>query len=307
METPTALNVSGLHVSYHQQPVLSDFSLSLQEGNILCLLGPSGCGKTTALKALAGLIASDRGDIELAGQTVAGSRHVPAEKRNIGFIFQDYALFPHMSVEKNIAYGLSHMPKAERDERIRECLALVELDDLGHRYPHELSGGQQQRIAVARALAPKPQLLLMDEPFSNIDTQVKRRMMTDLRKLLKSHNISCIFVTHAKDEAFAFADETAVMIGGRIRQKGHPATVLNYPADTDTAHFMESGNIASVSFSQQVLDQPYPGWKNAAEKTGYWVFRPDNISVTKSQQKNRAYTDRYNFYRSQLSSGNITS
>ena len=190
-----------------------------------------------------------------------------------------------MTISQNIAYGLSELPKQEKQQRIAETLALVELPDMMERYPHELSGGQQQRIAVARALAPKPQLLLMDEPFSNIDGQVKRRMMADLRQLLKSHNISCIFVTHAKEEAFAFADKTAVMAAGLIAQLDTPAIVYNHPKSLDVANFMESGNIASLPHSQQLLDKVSHQWPRDLDNSGFWLFKPQHIDIHRSRQQ----------------------
>ena len=199
-ESNQAVELNNIHVKFDDTEVLKDLTFNLQAGEILCLLGPSGCGKTTALKTIAGLITPQSGQIDLFGDIVfskqlfeqsasdlltdsANTINRPAEERSIGFIFQDYALFPHMTIAQNIAYGLSDLSKKEKQQRITETLKLVELPDMLQRYPHELSGGQQQRIAVARALAPKPQLLLMDEPFSNIDGQVKRRMMADLRLL----------------------------------------------------------------------------------------------------------------------------
>lgn len=285
-----AVELTNIQVKFDDTEVLKDLSFNLLAGEILCLLGPSGCGKTTALKTIAGLITPQSGQIDLFGDVVFSEIssknmvNIPAEKRSIGFIFQDYALFPHMTISQNIAYGLSHLPKKERQQRIAETLELVELPDMLQRYPHELSGGQQQRIAVARALAPEPQLLLMDEPFSNIDGQVKRRMMADLRSLLKEHNISCIFVTHAKEEAFAFADKTAVMVAGSIAQLDTPAVVYNQPKSLAVAHFMESGNLASLTHSQQVLDKVSHQWPRDLENSGYWLFKPQHFKIYKSQQ-----------------------
>lgn len=277
-----ALNARDLQLSFNQTQVLKQFSLNLNQGEILCLLGPSGCGKTTALKTIAGLHQADHGSIELFGQTVVSdSVNLPPQQRQIGFIFQDYALFPHMTVAKNIAYGLIHLSKQQQSQRIQEVLALVELSELAERYPHELSGGQQQRIAVARALAPKPKLLLMDEPFSNVDTQVKRRMMADLRQLLKNEHISCIFVTHAKDEAFAFADKTAVMIDGVIRQLDSPRNVFQKPKDDGVARFMESGNICSRQEFQQVVSHAATaGNGDPEENSKQYLLRPHNIVLT---------------------------
>ncbi len=282
----TALELLNIHLSFADQTILKGLAFSLEESEILCLLGPSGCGKTTALKTIAGLVTPQQGQIDLFTNTVFSDNktNLAPEQRAIGFIFQDYALFPHMTVGQNIAYGLSGLTKQEKQQRIEESLALVELPDLQHRYPHELSGGQQQRIAVARALAPKPKLLLMDEPFSNIDSQVKRRMMADLRRLLKEHNISCIFVTHAKEEAFAFADKTAVMINGSIEQLDIPAIVFNQPNTLAVAEFMESGNLASLQHSHQVLDKVPHQWPRDIESTGYWLFKPQHIVLNHSLQ-----------------------
>ncbi len=300
-----AVEVNHINVKFGETDVLKNLTFDLQAGEILCLLGPSGCGKTTALKAIAGLITPEFGQIDLFDQIVfsnissnkdfkdtesnpksyAPLINVAAEKRSIGFIFQDYALFPHMTIGQNIAYGLTTFSKQEKQQRITETLALVELPDMMERYPHELSGGQQQRIAVARALAPKPQLLLMDEPFSNIDGQVKRRMMADLRQLLKNHNISCIFVTHAKEEAFAFADKTAVMSAGLIAQFDTPAKVYNQPKTLDVASFMESGNLASLSHSQQLLDNVSPKWPRDLDNSGFWLFKPQHIHIHRSRQQ----------------------
>lgn len=299
-EKTNALELFNIQQAFDNEKTLQSLTFNLEEGEILCLLGPSGCGKTTALKSIAGLVTPQQGQIDLFGQTIFSDNttNLPAEQRSIGFIFQDYALFPHMTVEQNIAYGLVGLEKQEKKQRIQQSLKLVELLDLQYRYPHELSGGQQQRIAVARALAPKPKLLLMDEPFSNIDGQVKRRMMADLRNILKSHNISCIFVTHAKEEAFAFADKTAVMIKGRIEQLDIPAKVFNNPVNLTVAEFMEAGNLASIRHSQQVLDKVHHQWPRNSDHKGYWLFKPQYLSLNPSLQNtgitlmNSSYTGR---------------
>ena len=238
-----ALTVHQLNVSLQNKRILSDFSLELEQGDILCLLGPSGCGKTTALKAIAGLLPCD-GNIQLFDKTLLSkAQNLPPEKRNMGFIFQDYALFPHMTVAENIAYGLKGNDKITIEETVQHSLKLVHLDELGQRYPHQLSGGQQQRTAVARALANRPKLLLMDEPFSNIDSQVKQSMMAELRHLLKSHNITCIFVTHSKQEAFSFADKTAILNQGKIEQIDRTQMIYEFPKNKFVANFMEAGNL----------------------------------------------------------------
>ena len=239
-----ALKIDNLNAHIQHQHILKDFCLNLDQGDILCLLGPSGCGKTTALKAIAGLIKSDTGKIELFSTLLKdGKKEVAAEEREMGFIFQDYALFPHLTVFENIAYGLRGLPKHEIKMQVKNNLSLVNLDEYSERYPHELSGGQQQRTAVARALSNKPKLLLMDEPFSNIDNQVKHTLIKRLRALLKENNITCIFVTHSKQEAFNFADKTAILNNGKIEQLGTTQEIYEQPCNQFVASFMEAGNI----------------------------------------------------------------
>lgn len=239
-----ALNVEDLKVTLGSKRILTDFSLSLNQGDILCLLGPSGCGKTTALKAIAGLTKVEHGKIELFDALIKHNAFdMPAEKRDMGFIFQDYALFPHMTVAENIGFSLRNMNKEAKDAHVKQVLSLVKMTELENRYPHELSGGQQQRCAVARALVNRPKLLLMDEPFSNIDSQVKNTLMAEMRKLLKSHKITCIFVTHSKQEAFSFADKTAVMNQGRIQQLDKSQYIFENPNSEYVAQFMEAGNL----------------------------------------------------------------
>ncbi len=259
----TCLNIEGLDVELSGKKILQKFSLKLEQGDILCLLGPSGCGKTTALKAMAGLIEVKHGSIQLFDQIIKNDTfELPAEKRNMGFIFQDYALFPHMDIAKNIAFALKGQSSETIADSIKQNLALVHLEGFEKRYPHELSGGQQQRSAVARALANRPQLLLMDEPFSNIDSQVKQTLMAQLRLLLKENNITCIFVTHNKNEAFAFADKTALMNEGKIEQIDDSQALFETPKNNFVAHFMESGNtifaqhLPANLFKQQPTQPP---------------------------------------------------
>ena len=276
-----ALNIENLAVKLQEKSILENFSLSLNEGDILCLLGPSGCGKTTALKAIAGLMDTQQGTIHLFDQLLKkNSYERPPEKRDIGFIFQDYALFPHMSVAENIGFSLSNLTKEAKQAQIEASLNLVDLTGLGDRYPHELSGGQQQRTAVARALAKRPKLLLMDEPFSNIDSQVKYKLMAQMRALLKQHNITCIFVTHSKQEAFSFADKTAVLNNGQIEQVDHTQVIFEQPINPFVAEFMESGNLIEAQHIPQELFTVAPQI-NAQDN---WVLlRENGFSV--SQEK----------------------
>lgn len=282
--TVDALTIEQLNVHIRHQHILKDFSLSLNSTDILCLLGPSGCGKTTALKAIAGLIESRQGHIKLFSETVKDNNYETApENREIGFIFQDYALFPHMTVFENIAYGLKGKSKQEIKTTVKNCLSLVRLDGLAERYPHELSGGQQQRTAVARALANRPKLLLMDEPFSNIDNQVKQKLMAELRLLLKSNGITCIFVTHSKQEAFYFADKTAVLNNGKIEQIDSTKNIFERPNNTFVANFMEAGNILSRSRIPVSLCSALPENENCLFKeNGFEIHQqPDSGAEAK--------------------------
>ena len=224
--------------------ILSKLSLSMEDGEILCLLGKSGCGKSTLLKAIAGLLKPFSGRVELNGNVVSSADTViPPECRRVGMIFQDYALFPHLTVFENIAFGLSGQTSKEIKNRVHEMLDLVELSDFKNRYPHEISGGQQQRVAISRALANKPSILLLDEPFSNIDSQVRQQLIRGIRDILKQQKVASLLVTHSRDEGFAFADTIAVMGNGKIMQKGTAFDVYHRPESHSVATFMGEGNL----------------------------------------------------------------
>ncbi len=228
-------------------------SFSLPEGEFMALLGPSGCGKTTMLRMIAGLEKPDRGEIYLDSHLVAGEGiFVPANRRRVGMVFQDYALFPHMTVEKNIAYGL---PRHSDQQTIVDLmLELVGLAGLKNRYPRELSGGQQQRVALARALAPQPHILLLDEPFSNLDTALRVQVREEVRRIIKEAGVSTILVTHDQDEAMSMADTIGVMLRGTIEQIGTPRTLYEQPKSLAIANFLgETNHIPGTAQGESVL------------------------------------------------------
>jgi len=228
--------------AYGRHLVVNALSFSLEQGAIGCLLGPSGCGKTTVLRAIGGFEHVNYGEIRLNGAIVSSlTLHLPPEQRKIGMVFQDYALFPHLSVADNIAFGLRGATEAQRRVRVAELLAIVGLGDSGGKFPHELSGGQQQRVALARALAPKPHLLLLDEPFSNLDVDLRERLSLEVRDIIKRTGITAILVTHDQHEAFAVADEIGIMHEGRIQQWDTPYNLYHRPANRFVADFVGQG------------------------------------------------------------------
>lgn len=227
---------------YGQCVAVNGLSLSLPQGAIGCLLGPSGCGKTTALRCIAGFEPLDGGEIHAHGRLLcdAGCSELP-HLRRVGMVFQDYALFPHLNVLENIAFGLHSFSRPERVQRAQEMLARVGLKEQRAQYPHQLSGGQQQRVALARALAPRPELVLLDEPFSNLDVELRERLSIEVRDLLKSLGTTALLVTHDQQEAFAMADVIGVMRSGRLEQWASPHNLYHQPATRFVADFVGQG------------------------------------------------------------------
>jgi iron(III) transport system ATP-binding protein len=242
----TLLKLDDIACRYGDLIAVDGLSLRLRRGEIGCLLGPSGCGKTTVLRTIAGFEPIVRGTIRLDGRDIATPiSALPPDRRGVGMVFQDYALFPHLSAAQNVAFGLRHLPRRERLMVARRLLELVGLGHVGDRYPHELSGGQQQRIAVARAVAPQPRLVLMDEPFSNLDVDLRERLGNDIRRLLKDQGIAALFVTHDQHEAFLIGDRIGVMKDGRLLQWDSAFALYHQPADRFVADFIGQGRLIS--------------------------------------------------------------
>jgi iron(III) transport system ATP-binding protein len=308
------LNLRNLACGYQDQRVVQDLNLHLNAGDIGCLLGSSGCGKTTTLRAIAGFEPVHAGEITLAGEVISKPGFtLPPEKRRIGMVFQDYALFPHLSVAENIAFGIRKHPRLK--QVTDELLELVNLRELGKRLPHELSGGQQQRVALARALAPEPQLLLLDEPFSNLDGELRRRLSHEVRDILKARGTSAILVTHDQEEAFAVSDHVGVFREGRLEQWDTPYNLYHEPLTPYVASFIGQGYFIrgsmidpqSVQTELGLLqgNRAYPGIKGSAVDV---LLRPDDIvyepnSELKARVTSRTFQGAATLYRLQLPTG----
>jgi len=246
MSETRVLECAGLSKRFGDVPAVQRFELDVRRGELVALLGPSGCGKTTALRLIAGLERPDGGTIRVGGRVVAGhGAWVPAERRHVALVFQDWALFPHLDVRDNVAFGL---PSGDGD-RVTELLRLAHMEGMERRMPHELSGGQQQRVAVARALAPSPELILLDEPFSNLDAQLRAQVREEVRDVLRATGATAIIVTHDQEEALSLADRVAVMAEGSVLQVGTPPDVYAKPADRTVARLLGGGNLVSATVS----------------------------------------------------------
>lgn len=284
----TALLCENLSKSFTtDHPVVHNLNLKINQGQILALLGPSGCGKTTTLRLMAGFETPDTGRIEIAGQEVAyvngrQSRFVQPEKRRIGMVFQDYAIFPHLSVWHNIAFGIRRSPTVK--DRVAEMLSFVGLAGLEDRMPSDLSGGQQQRVALARALAPEPAILLMDEPFSNLDAALRKQVRYEVRSLLRKSGTTAVFVTHDQEEALFLGDHVAVMHEGHIEQVGPPEVIFHLPRTRFVANFIGQADFvpgtvmdSGIMTAMGLLPQPV----NAAEGSHVdVVIRPDDVTIS---------------------------
>jgi iron(III) transport system ATP-binding protein len=267
------------------RPAVEELSLKVGDGELLVLLGPSGCGKTTTLRMIAGFERPEIGAIRIGSETVAAeTAWVPPERRGVGIVFQDYALFPHLTVAQNVAFGMLRMARRDRAERVAAALATVDLSDYADRYPHELSGGQQQRVALARAMAPQPRLLLLDEPFSNLDPELREALRYEVRTIVQRSGITTVLVTHDQSEAFALADRIAVMHRGQLHQLADPETLYHRPASRFVAGFVgraqflpgviNHGHIAT-ELGRFPLQSPMPQGSSAEA-----LLRPDDLHIT---------------------------
>lgn len=281
MTTDTILHVEQLAKFYGAVRAVHETSFTLGRGEFLTLLGPSGCGKTTTLRLIAGFEQPDAGTIVIHNKTVAGPKvYLPPEQRHIGMVFQDYALFPHLDVAGNVGFGVRGDART-RAARVAEMLALVGLDGYGDRMPGALSGGQQQRVALARALAPAPDLMLLDEPFSNLDAALRTDLRAELRRILRGAGVSVVFVTHDQQEALSLSDSIAVMFEGQIAHIAPPTEVYAQPATRRVAEFVGEAYWLPAEASGMVAESPLGRLTLAKPQTGAVdvLIRPEMLAV----------------------------
>ncbi|SMO84933.1 ABC transporter ATP-binding protein [Halorubrum cibi] len=322
-EADSVLTLSDVSKEFGPERAVDGVSLDVRSGELLTFLGPSGCGKTTTLRMIAGLEEPTEGSIALAGETVAdadaGNAFVEPERRDVGIVFQNFALFPHLSVRENIAFGLSDADEAETSARVDELLELVEMTDHGGKTPDQLSGGQKQRVALARSLAPEPDVLLLDEPFSNLDVRLRVEMREEVRRILKAAGVTAVSVTHDQEEALSISDRVAVMNDGSIEQVGRPETVFERPESKFVASFLGRASFLEGSLREGQVETGV-GRFNAATLEGYdttydgapvdVLVRPDDLRATPADEGvadgvvvSRQYVGPSFIYRVELDSG----
>ena len=317
----TVLELDGLEKAYDGTPVIRDLSVSVRDGGLLTLLGPSGCGKTTTLRIIAGLERPDGGTVRIEGEPVSGSEFVPPEERDVGVVFQEFALFPHLTARENIAFGIDDWDEPDRRRRVDELLELVGLTAHDDKAPEELSGGQQQRVALARSLAPEPSLLLLDEPFSNLDVDTRVRMREEVRAILKEAGVTAISVTHDQEEAMSISDRVAVMSEGEIEQVGTPEAVFQQPRSRFVAGFLGHASFVSGQVRDDCVETalgciPLDRVDGLTEE--YWgsvvdlMVRPDDIRAEAASPEeangaviHRRYLGPTVLYRVELESGDV--
>lgn len=302
------------HYSVGTTAAVSKLSFSMGDGEIVALLGPSGSGKTTTLRLLAGFEQPDKGRIILNGRVVAGDGSwVAPEDRHVGMVFQDYALFPHMTLAENVMFGLRDGPKQERAATVANILKIVGMDGMAERYPHELSGGQQQRVALARALAPNPFVLLLDEPFSNLDTDMRAEMREEVTKILRTSETSAIIVTHDQEEAFVLADRVGVLNEGILEQLSSPEVLYHSPESRFVASFVGQADFIPGEVGDSIETELGCFPKGSELPVGTKVdlmVRPDEVDLSAAEDGNAVVTQRRfrgleNFYRLTLRSGTL--
>ncbi|WP_456475259.1 ABC transporter ATP-binding protein [Candidatus Pyrohabitans sp.] len=303
------LKLENVTKSYGRQEAVKNISFEVRRGEIFAILGPSGCGKTTTLRLIAGFDRQDEGEIVIDGKVVAG---IPPEDRNVGMVFQEYALFPHLTVGENVAFGLRNT--SNKEEIVHKMLELVGLKSFEERYPHQLSGGQQQRVALARALAPSPAVVLLDEPFSNLDPDLRAKMRGEVLNILRRAKTTAVLVTHDQEEAFSMADRVAVMNSGRIEQIGTPEEVYHFPSTRFVADFVGQADfIKGIVEKHGIVTELGVFPNNTPFATGTRVqlmIRPDDITFTPDERGNGVVEDREfkgseNLYSLRLASGKL--
>lgn len=282
----TFLTLSGISRSYGIYNAVTDFNLGIERGELVSLLGPSGCGKTTTLQMIAGLVPPTAGTITLDGRDITG---IAPAKRNLGVVFQSYALFPHMTVAQNVSFGLEmrKVAKAEREARVRDILDLVHLSALAERYPREMSGGQRQRVAIARALVINPPVLLLDEPLSNLDAQLREEMQFELRRIQRTVGITTIMVTHDQAEALSISDRVVVMERGVITQVDMPYTLYEHPRNHFISNFVGKSNFltgrvenGSIAVAGTSIRLPVAGTEAPTGKEATVFIRPEKLRLS---------------------------
>jgi iron(III) transport system ATP-binding protein len=292
------VSLVGLTKKFAGVPAVDDLNLQIGDGEFVALLGPSGCGKTTTLRLIAGFLEPDAGEIKVGNEIISSPMvMLPPERRSMSMIFQSYAVWPHMTVFQNVAYGLKFkkLSRHEADHRVKKFLRMVRLDELKDRYPAELSGGQQQRVALARALVVEPQILLMDEPLSNLDAHLREEMRSEIRRLHEEIRITTIYVTHDQAEAMATSDRMAVLSGGRMVQVGRPGEIFDHPRTRFVAEFVGKTNILPgridssnrMSLGNGLQIRVARGVDSTTATDAFVCVRPHNIILTEDESRAR--------------------
>jgi iron(III) transport system ATP-binding protein len=313
----SSLSVEELEVRYDERIVVSEVSFSIDD-TMICLLGPSGCGKSTVLRTIAGFVKPSSGCVRIDDRVVASPEvALPPEERNVGMVFQDYALFPHLTASENIAFGIHGWSTRERRKRIGELLELVRMDGLKLAYPHELSGGEQQRVSLARALAPRPSILLMDEPFSSLDVELREQLASDIAQILRREQITAILVTHDQNEAFQMADDICVMESGRFRQRATAHDLYHHPDNRFVADFIGEGVMVPGRLNEQRRIETEFGFLDAVAPDGLTcggsvevLLRPDDVvldaeSSIEATVFERQFRGTLDLYRLETSTGQV--